>query len=324
MGFPHTFIFAKGMGMKWKSWLNRRAFTLIELLVVIAIIAILIALLVPAVQKVREAAARTQCANNLKQLGVGLHNYHDSNLCFPGGYGYDINSWTYNIMPFIEQKALFDAGPGDPWGWGTASNEYLVPVSTFICPADVYRAQAGIGMTDKNPYGGPPLAATNYFGNTGRSWDDFAIGGDTGVLGCLGGGVDYNHGVRLAGITDGTSNTLLLGERPIGWSNNGGTMEPGWWGMRAFADWDNLMWANSNVVYEPNDANGNPCPDPDYFRPGQNGVPCDINHYWSYHPGGANFTMCDGSVRYFNYSIGLTILPLMATRARGEQFDMPD
>lgn len=312
-----------------KTWVLRKAFTLIELLVVIAIIAVLIALLVPAVQKVRDSAARTECANNLKQLALGLHTYHDTYLAFPSYRGSAGQAWTGQIMPFIEQKTITDAG-----SWSTPM--FSAPVRTFLCPADVYHSNAGIGKVDIGGY-----AITNYFGNGGRqstdsnpaSWNSNSwgsppgLGGDTGVIGCRGGGVDFNHGVRLAAITDGTGATVLLGERPVG-SGGGLPTQSGYWGWRYNADWDNVMWALAPLssAAESFDENNDPCLyDPDFFRPGRTGNPCDSNHYWSFHGGaGANFAMCDGTIRFFNYSIGTTTLPMMSTRAQGEIFDMPD
>src|SRR5437899_3251270 len=126
--------------MKWKRWLNRSAFTLIELLVVIAIIAILIALLVPAVQKVRESSSKTECANNLHQMGVALHAYHDVYLSFPGGYvgagsmgynwGTNEGGWMYQMLPFLEQKPLFEMG-----AWATNYANIGI-VKTYLCPSD--------------------------------------------------------------------------------------------------------------------------------------------------------------------------------------------
>lgn len=301
---------------KLSSWVARKAFTLIELLVVIAIIAILIALLVPAVQKVRESAAKTECANNLHQLALGLHAYHDNYLCFPSYSG----TWGTEIMPFVEQK----------------NAQYNSAIRTFICPSDVYHSKAGAGLTD---YG---YAVTNYLGCASRSADDGGWLSSTpsnGVLGPTDGGIDYNHGVRLAAITDGPGNTILLGERPMGW---GGGFPPqaGYWGWRALSDWDNVLWTLTplSAAIEPNDQDNNPCTnDPEYFHNGTPGNPCDTNHYWSYHSGGANFAMCDGTVRFFNYSVGLPtrdpvtglitsygVLPMMATRAGGEVFEFPD
>src|SRR3712207_6392352 len=130
-----------------RKHLSRTGFTLIELLVVIAIIAILIALLVPAVQKVRDAAARAQCQNNLKQIGVALHNYHDANKTFPAG-GHSVPpaasindqdglNWAIEILPYIEQQALFNQYDKAKRNSDAANNPVcMTPVPTYICPLD--------------------------------------------------------------------------------------------------------------------------------------------------------------------------------------------
>src|SRR6266849_5754579 len=116
---------------------HRRGFTLIELLVVIAIIGILIALLLPAVQKVREAAARMQCSNNLKQLELGLHNFHDANKRFPGGYGSNMVAWTTQVLPYIEQDNLLKQAQ-QPFTGGTIYQNPVwgVQVILFQFPSD--------------------------------------------------------------------------------------------------------------------------------------------------------------------------------------------
>jgi prepilin-type N-terminal cleavage/methylation domain-containing protein/prepilin-type processing-associated H-X9-DG protein len=265
---------------------RRLGFTLIELLVVIAIIAILIGLLVPAVQKVREAAARAQCSNNLHQLAIALHNHHDAKKRLPSFYGTGTRSWIYQTLPYIEQRNI-----------QTSSNPYNKPVTILGCPSD---PNFGIGVWS-DTYG-----LTSYLANTGRNWLDYAQpGGDTGVIGLY----PSRLGTRFQEVMDGTSGTLLIGERPHPTDQ--------FWGWWPLADWDSLMWAINPVSFG-NSPGSPPCLSPGIFAPGNPGMDCHLNHWYSMHTGGANFAFCDGSVRFISYEAGATIIPALATRAQQE------
>lgn len=284
----------------------RTAFTLIELLVVIAIIAILIALLVPAVQKVREAAARTQCANNLKQIGLALHNYHDTYGHLPAPRGTHLaptylfteyRGWMCEVLPYIEENNLATQMYTNPWYNGFFVT-YTMPVKGYLCPSDprnLFSVPAGNG------------AMTSYIGVTGSDNDvNVQFNGPTNGIFNI-----SSPGIRLTDITDGTSNTLMLGERPPG-----ADLFLGWWGA---SDYDNLL-STRQLYGDPFNSGG--CVLPGLFGPGSLNGPCDgdSNHFWSFHTGGANWVLGDASVRFLPYAASALTIP-MASRNGGEVVD---
>jgi prepilin-type N-terminal cleavage/methylation domain-containing protein/prepilin-type processing-associated H-X9-DG protein len=315
----------------------RQAFTLIELLVVIAIIAVLIGLLVPAVQKVREAGARAQCQNNLKQIGIALHNYESANRHFPAGHvchasnglggtggtissPYYFSNWAIQLLPYLEQENLSklynDNVPNDHSSNQTVRQTY---VAVYSCPSDVnanqlltpasknglgstvtymtgaYRGVCGISTDDSNEWGGYPsevavnLSSYPFTRGLLHSVDDWN-------------GPKYE---RFQSISDGSSNTLMVGERTTSTRPTRGT-----------------FWADSFNLYS--------------LSGGYNSSASLLNDYdactavfgtevpackygWgSFHAGGINFVLCDGHVTTINPSIDMGVFQALCTIAGNE------
>ena len=295
----------------------KRAFTLIKLLVVIGVIGILVAILLPAVQMVREAGRRTVCANNTKQLALGLMNYESAHGQLPIGLrsfapstpaepvndNYFGMSWLTRILPQIEQTAMWDEAVEDyrlnpmPFRSHRGMQTVLPAVS---CPSDSATQQ--VQWTHE----GRLVALTDYLGVHGTNYQT-----RDGVF-------TYDLPIRLGEINDGQSNTLLIGERPPSpdfWY--------GWW--YATGSGSDSTGDVTLGVAELNPATSGGmstylegCPPGPYEYVAGSNEQCDALHFWSYHPAGANFAMADGSVHLIPYTIdGLTIRGL-ATRAGNE------
>jgi len=234
---------------------QRRGFTLIELLVVIAIIAVLIGLLLPAVQKVREAAARTQCENNLHQLGLAMHMYHDVNQAFPPAFAKPSNyGWSVWLLPYVEQTNLFNII--NPLATDlTLSANTTLKLSVFICPSDP-----------------APLYVNSYFANYARS--NYVVSEQVS---------DGGSAIPMKTITDGLSNTIMIGERDM--QKQVGAVWPG-------RDTANSMLSGVESVI------GRPTWPINTPFPGMPDANCTRFAWTSYHIGGANFSFCDGSVHF--------------------------
>jgi len=317
---------------------RRSAFTLIELLVVIAIIAVLIGLLLPAVQKVREAANRMSCTNNMKQLGLALHNYHDANQRFPyENFHANDNprcNWIAHLFPYFEQpfkpQTLNSAG-ATVWGFPVnapsgsfvqnvaVGDDYLV--KTLICPSD------GPKVRDVD---GERLAMGNYLGVNAPNTDQrdpwnratdgvfyywFHVGG-SGTYPDVAPG-SWGSPSTIAAITDGTSSTLMIGERPSYPDAGPDGWQGGAW---VYSEMDSgLGLPNKKLWVAGSDPAGNACPQGNqWFKPGDINNGCDAHHYWSLHTGGGNWLFCDGSVRFLQYSVGTAVQAALATKAGGE------
>jgi prepilin-type N-terminal cleavage/methylation domain-containing protein len=291
---------------------SRQGFTLIELLVVIAIIAVLIGLLLPAVQKVREAANRTSCLNNLKQIGLGLHNYHDTLKSFPSGYlcqpqadpAYTAPGWGWAalLLPYIEQDTLFRRIQLNlPVEHAAHTGVRTTALKVYACPSD-----SKTGLFFVKDAGGTDLAqaATNSYAAC------YGAGGEIGEEPDEGSGLFFrNSQIRFADVTDGTSHTIAVGERPAmftqtAWAGcvTGGTtrVTPGAaTSSTAVEDAPTQVLAHTGS-HTLNDRDSDP---DDFFTP----------HFSTCH-----FVFGDGSVRPVRTGVPLSVLQALSTRGGGE------
>jgi prepilin-type N-terminal cleavage/methylation domain-containing protein/prepilin-type processing-associated H-X9-DG protein len=313
-----------------------KGFTLIELLVVIAIIAVLIGLLVPAVQKVREAGDRMSCTNNLKQIGIALHNYHDTYRQFPYENTNLSDSprcnWLAHIFPYIEQPfRATNLGPTttisgsvlpQPGIRNDAIGNTFV-VKMYICPSDGKTISASGAFALGNYLGvNAPNTDQRDYWNTStdgvfvyqcHNTVNVSISDPQAVVNTKG------PPTTMARIKDGTSHTLMVGERPS-YADLPGA---GYCGAWVYSEQDSALGLpNTRQWCATMDQQGNPCPGGrQWFQPGTPGNYCDANHYWSLHPGGGNWLLCDGSVHFLSYNIGTSVQAALATKAGGEPVD---
>jgi prepilin-type processing-associated H-X9-DG protein/prepilin-type N-terminal cleavage/methylation domain-containing protein len=291
----------------------RRGLTLIELVVVLAIIALLTGLILAGVQRLRTAAGRTQCANTLRQLGLALHSYHDNRGLLPPGMSLEKGhaaepylSWLARLLPYLEQAAVWreveEAYRQDKNFLSSIHVARAWTIRSFLCPSD-----GRIGSAASLDVTGHLVAYTSYLGVVGRN-----AGICDGLL-----YMDSRH--KLTDASDGASATVLIGERPP--SSN---LDLGWWyagwGQAKNGDAEFLLGVRTRCY---NQYLGVCREGPYHFTPGSFANPCDAFHFWSPHPGGANFAFADGSVRFLRYSAD-AILPALATRAGGEAVELPD
>lgn len=309
-----------------------RGFTLIELLVVIAIIAVLIALLLPAVQQAREAARRSQCKNNLKQIGIALHNYHDSLLVLPYGasLGYDTTlagqpgftprmgfNWRVFILPYIDQAPLYaQLSATSPTNLAAVSAlpQQSQVLSVYICPSEASPSVNTTFTNDDDCVSSTTAALASYRASAGPASMHANSSLGCGLCGaaqtnCLCTNQGLNHvapmgngpglfhyradNISFKSVTDGTSNTLMVGEGTF-LRNGNGTNYSQWMGTWAVA-------STVNGINRPNAGS--------YF---------DGSGFRSYHTGGAHFCLADGSVRFISENINLFVLSYLGTKGGGE------
>jgi prepilin-type N-terminal cleavage/methylation domain-containing protein/prepilin-type processing-associated H-X9-DG protein len=346
--------------MSGRSPLDRRrsGFTLIELLVVIAIIAVLIGLLLPAVQAAREAARRAQCVNNLKQIGIALHNYHDAHQALAPGYisailpgvtdacnqdvekGQSVDlgpgwAWGSMILPFMEQQPLYNAINFNlSVAYRANDTGSQTPLAAYLCPSDPGPSLIPVLADPPDPanpgtFTGSSVVDTVARGNYVGMWglgelcaasNSNSVPNNNGTndpLGTPAGCFFRNSKVAVGDITDGTSQTIAVGER----SHNLSYVT---WTARSING-----WLGKTSMIEGGQDQFNPSPEecwtqilgPAGLEDGArtiNNPMAHVEDYWSRHPGGANFLFGDGSVHFLKSTINATPWRALATRNGGE------
>jgi prepilin-type N-terminal cleavage/methylation domain-containing protein len=303
---------------------QRPAFTLIELLVVIAIIAVLIALLLPAVQQARESARRTQCKNHLKQLGLAMHNYHDTHGVLPFGWDDRETGWHAMILPQLEQASLFgtliwaESGLGN---WDAAGSPNLAAcekvIPAFRCPSMALPEH----IDNQGIPGRVPVSYRGVASSIAASDDASTIPAGSGTTVSL---EDATHdgmffgcsSIRLSDIIDGTSSTIMIGESftDPNYVKDGqgmdywqmGSPQTGTWVLGGIGgtEYSELVGSTFGRINSRRD-------------PAVHGVITELS-FGSWHVGGAHFALADGSVRFVSDSVDLSLYRKLATRARGE------
>jgi prepilin-type N-terminal cleavage/methylation domain-containing protein/prepilin-type processing-associated H-X9-DG protein len=299
---------------------RRCAFTLVELLVVIAVIAILIALLVPAVQKVRAAANRARCQNNLKQVVLACHNYHNDHKAWPrNGNVLNELSWHVYLLPYVDQLPLYEQFDLSNTGTHTSPNRNvyaLIPIPAYLCPSSIADkmlqgpndfAEAGELVNGQSPY------TTHYYGvngpkgtntYTGQAYNVDPTGEWGGVS--LDGIFLRDRNVRMKDIADGTSSTFAIGE--MSWYDPVGGTRYRPWVRGPGNESQPYTSATKNINVAIN------TPGISLFNDMSFGSP---------HEGGTNFAMADGSTTFVSEDISMSVYRALASRAGGEPAALP-
>jgi prepilin-type N-terminal cleavage/methylation domain-containing protein/prepilin-type processing-associated H-X9-DG protein len=297
--------------MGLRALVRNQGFTLIELLTTLAIIGVLIAATLPAVQFARESARRTNCANRLKQIALGLSNFEAGKKSFPAGIRppfigkWESSTWLLHVLPHIELQAVYDQAEVDydvmpsPF---LGHRGFITGIQNFVCPS----SNTSVEYVSSHGYA---VTLTDYLGVNGTNYRARD-------------GVFYmDSRTRARDIRDGLSNTLLIGERPPSpdfWY--------GWW----YAGYGNGASGSPDMLLGVREINDPPgtylesCPPGPYaFGPGRDTEQCDALHFWSHHPGGAQFALCDGSVHFFSHGAD-SVFPQLATIRGAEVVTLPE